>query len=481
MTITTRYTVYAGTFLVGIGVGELLTPTFFILFCGILLAILIHHISTLASMRLGALILLICIIGSGYSRLRAHEVTSQDIDYYNGTTGTLIGSITSPPDSRESHQKVTVTIISFDDKRVEGKVLLLVSRDIALHYNDTIEFSCSLETPTPIEDFAYDKYLARFSIYSICAFPKSVEILVSDSKRGIGQLFTVRTYFERHIESSLPEPQSSLLKGILFGDKRGMGTHLTEVFQRTGLTHIVALSGFNIAILVGLCITIGPYLYLSRRLLFPVVTIILVIFILMTGASPSVIRAGMTAWVVLVAYEIRRPVHPENVLLTVALVMVLINPKIIIWDIGWQLSFITTYALIAIVPLIQRYVRHLPSLYGIRDASIMTMVAIAVTSPLIIWHFQGLSLIALVANILIVPVIPFIMVVGGLTALLGYSAVALLWSAPAWLLLTYMVACAEYLSALPFAFISLPRWTSGVALLMLVVSLYNLRRSSYVE
>jgi competence protein ComEC len=469
------------TWLVGVGVGELITPTFFILYVVVLGVSLSLLVAYSIRYRIFVIILFMFLFGVIYSNIRSHSPSEHSIDSFNGSQVMFTGIVSLPPDVRDTHQKVTLTKISIASKKYSGKLLLLTSLDRSIGYNESLTIECLLEAPQPIEDFAYDKYLSRFEIYSICAFPKEFHNTPSTSRNVLSYLYSFGGYLDKRIEKSIPEPESSLLKGILLGDKKGLGDELTDVFRRTGLSHIVALSGYNISILVGLFLSIGPHLYLSRRMLFIVISFAIVGFVIMTGSSPSVIRAGIMGWIILLAYESRRPPHALNILLAVAIGMIIVNPKILLWDVGWQLSFFATYAMIAIVPHLQYHVRNLPQLFGIRDAALVTLSAVTITSPLVIWHFQGISLVAVVANILVVPVIPIVMSFGLVTALAGSNFVlSYVWSVPMWFALHYIIEVSEFLAHLPFAYRSILR-ESGIAIGVIIFTLFIYYKKKYAR
>ena len=460
--------VVAAAMLCGVGVGEITAPTFFILYCGLLTTGLLFLIAKKSSVRFSTVILACMLLGAAYAVARLHETDTNSIDYYNGRVGTITGSVVALPDVRDTHQKLTLRVTSHDSAPVSGKLLILLSKEERAAYGDTITTTCLLEAPQPIDDFLYDKYLSRFGMYSICAFPKSVSITKAHEESVLKRLFSFRSYMEQNIDRALPEPESSLLKGILLGDKKGLGTELTEVFRRTGLSHIVALSGFNISILVGLFLALGPYLLLSRRQLFFAISIAIVLFVIMTGASPSVVRAGIMGWIILLSYEARRLPDAINILLVVALAMVAVNPKILVWDVGWQLSFLATYAMIAIVPRLQYRFRDVAPLYGIRDTSIVTVSAVIITAPLVVWQFGGISLMALPANILILPAIPLVMSFGAFTALMGQLGIlSFVWALPTWLFLSYSVWMSSLLASAPFAYLVVPKGIGTVSAIVI--------------
>jgi len=170
-----------------------------------------------------------------------------------------------------------------------------------------------------------------------------------------------------------------------------------------------------------------------------------------------VVRAGIMGIFVLLARQLGRASRATNALVFTAFVMLLFNPKILMFDAGFQLSFLATVGLVYINPIFQNYAKRLPELFGVKDALVTTLSAIITTTPLILYQFGRLSIVAPLANILILPAIPITMAIGFAAGIAGMVSTAIgqiiVW--PAWLLLEYMIRIAEVLSSWDFASIEL--------------------------
>ncbi|MDZ4221489.1 MAG: ComEC/Rec2 family competence protein, partial [Patescibacteria group bacterium] len=340
---------------------------------------------------------------------------------------------------------------------IQGRLLIKTTLYPEYAYGDLVEVKCAIEAPEQIEDFAYDKYLARYDIYSVCWRGSITKLDSGKGNPAMAGILTVKTAFMDSINAIISEPHAAFLAGLLVGARRGIPEYLLEAFNRTGTTHIIAISGSNITIIAAVIIGFLQYLGVHRRRAFWYITAGIIIFVIMTGATASVVRAGIMGIFVLLARQLGRASRATNALVFTAFVMLLINPKILIFDAGFQLSFLATVGLVYINPILQKYAKALPEVFGVKEALVTTISAMITTTPLILYQFGRLSIVAPLANILIIPAIPITMAIGfaaGTAGIVSETLGAILaW--PAWLLLEYMIAVAEALSGLRFASLEL--------------------------
>ena len=409
------------------------------------------------------------------------------IAYYNGQDVVVKGVIAMEPDVRLDHQKLTVKIQHVETRhclvstcRTHGRLLVKTNLYPEYQYGDLIQISCAIEQPEQIEDFAYDKYLARYDIYSVCWRGQIKKIESGHGNSVMAGIFVVKTYFMDTINQIISEPHSAFLAGLLVGARRGIPEYLLEAFNRTGTTHIIAISGSNITIIAAVIIGFLQMLGVHKKRAFWWISSGIVIFVIMTGATASVVRAGVMGIFVLLARQLGRASRATNALVFTAFVMLLFNPKILMFDAGFQLSFLATVGLVYINPIFQNYTKHLPELFGVKEALVTTLSAIITTTPLILYQFGRLSIVAPLANILILPAIPITMALGFLAGVVGMVSITIgqiiVW--PAWLFLEYMIKIAEILSSLKFASIELGgfHWILMVAMYVVIwwgVWMYN--------
>lgn len=280
----------------------------------------------------------------------------------------------------------------------------------------------------------------------------------------------VRDGFASNIRQSIGEPEASLGIGYLLGQKSALPSDLVEALKVTGLTHIVVASGYNVTILV----RIGRRLFakISKYLAMLTGSGLIVGFIAITGLSPSMTRAGLVAGLGLWAWYYGRKFHPLTLLAIAASATVLVNPSYVWGDLGWLLSFAAFAGVMIIAPIVTAY------FFGEGDAPfvgqllIETMSAQVATLPIMIGAFHQLSVIAPVANLLVLPIIPIVML---LTAIAGVGAMlvpagAVVIGWPAEQLLHLQIAIINWCADIPWA-LEKPVWQWGIILLYIAVVL----------
>lgn len=397
--------------------------------------------------------------------LNNYKINPSVIAFYNNDYAVFEGVVSQEPDSREAKQRLTIKtsqLLSPDIKKINGKVLVTANLYPQYQYGDKLEISCQLKMPEKIEDFDYDKYLSRYNIYSLCYYPKIKFLEHTKANFFYYYIYKVKNYFVFRLNKILSEPQASFLAGLLIGARKSIPADLTEVFRITGTTHIIAVSGFNITIIVNLfAIIFIKYLPLPRKASFALVLLAIFVFVIITGAPASIIRAALMGCLVLIAQYLGRLSKIANTLIFSAVVMLIVNPKILIYDAGFQLSFLATIGLVYLTPILEKYFCWLPEKFTLQESITTTMAAIVMTLPLILFSFGNLSIIAPISNLLILPFIPIAMAFGflaGIVALFSIKLGAILgWLV--WLVLTYMIKVLELLSRIPYAYIKIENFS----------------------
>lgn len=262
----------------------------------------------------------------------------------------------------------------------------------------------------------------------------------------------VRDWFASAVRLAIPEPQASLSVGYLVGQRSALPDDLNQQLQIVGLTHAVVASGYNLTILVSFARR--GFAKISKYLAALSASGMVVCFVLMTGFSPSMSRAGIIALLSLAAWYYGRIIHPAVLLLFVAALTAIIHPAYVWGDIGWYLSFAAFAGVIMFAPLVHRYFwGKTKKVNIIRQTAVDTMSAQLVTLPIILLAFGKYSTYALLANILILPLVPLVML---LTFFAGLGSLILPFGAhvfgyPATLLLQYMTTVIGRVANLPNA------------------------------
>lgn len=220
-------------------------------------------------------------------------------------------------------------------------------------------------------------------------------------------LFRIREFIGNRLEMVFNEPEASLAKGLVLGDKGGFTKEIVDDFRRSGLTHLTALSGYNITLVILFFTSIAQYLFFRFRFGFVILGIIS--FVLLTGASASVTRAAIMGLLFVLSKKIGRPYAGFQTLVFACFAMVFWNPRVLAYDIGFQLSALATLGLLLGSKYVTSLIARISEVYGLRDAFVFTIVAQVFTMPIILKSFGRISLVAPLSNILVTPIIPIAM------------------------------------------------------------------------
>jgi len=409
--------------------------------------------------KMSAVILLFIILGIIYFGAFNIVNTPKNIPYNKNLT--FKGYIIDSPDVGSNRTKITLKIEeiienedSGDNSILNQKILVTVPNFPEYKFGDELVLKGIIEKPQKFEDFDYEKYLARYQTYMIIKQPTNVEYIKSNcGNKLLLTLNKIKNYFEGIINKLLPEPLSSLLDGLLLGSRQNIPEYLVNALNIVGLTHIIAISGYNITIIVNSFQKIT--LHWNRRLAFLVGIGGILLFTILTGASPSVVRASIIASLFLFARQIGRQGNISIALIFVGLIMILFNPMILKYDVGFQLSFLAVLGLIYISPYFEKIFRKINEI--IREPLAATLGAQITVIPIILFDFGRLSIISPFANILVLPIIPVTMFFGFMSAIFGtifIHAGKIISFVPA-IFLKYIVSISEYLSKIPYASIEI--------------------------
>ena len=367
----------------------------------------------------------------------------------------IAGTIVARPQDDGVKQKV---VFEPDrDSDLAGRLLLRIPSFPTYEYGDRLEIRGTVDKPQNFDGFDYGGYLKRQLVFGIVQNPET-KLWGKDcsfDRLVLRLLYRFSSSFERAINRSISEPQASLASGILLGVKRDIPADLMDDLSKTGLTHIIALSGYNVTIIIIMFSALAA-LWLGRRWTFWVGSLLVIIFVLMTGASSSVIRAAIFSLMILFGKTIGRQGDQTNLMLLAAVIMVLFNPFILHWDTGFQLSFLAFAGLIYLSPIIKKRfeksrIKFLPE--GIKMPLSETLSAQIFVAPILIWQFGRLSFIAPIANVFVLWTIPFSMAVIAITGFAGmiYRPLGILFGGLLWPLMEYIIKIVEIMAKVPFS------------------------------
>lgn len=410
----------------------------------------------------------ICVFSNALGLLR-YEIADRRFELASGSfslpsTGEISGVVIAPPDVRE--QMVLLTV-----KTQNGSILVSTDRYTEVSYGDLVLVAGTLSKPESfVTDlgrvFNYEGYLKAKDIKYQIAFAE-VEVLASDQGNFIlAALYDFKQTFQNSIKRALVEPLAGLGEGMLLGVKQALGEDLEAAFRQTGIIHIVVLSGYNVMLVVIFVMYIlGYFLPAKPRLIFGLLAIIC--FALLVGMSASVVRASIMAGILLLVQYTGRMYMMLRALMLAGLIMVVENPFLLVYDVGFQLSFLATLGLILIAPHLDYLFRGTKSFLSLRKIFVATVATQIAVLPLLLYQIGQFSMVAVLVNMLVLPMVPIAMLC---TFLVGVVEILLpaftpLFAFAAYLSLRYIADLALWFSNLPFAAYVVPPFPVYLVLL----------------
>ena len=417
-------------------------------------------------------ILTVFIFGATRYQSTIPAVDANYIAWYNDREYEVLvtGTLTDPPDVRDTYTNLRLNVTSIDtgDETlpIHGLMLARVLPGGDWHYGDVVRLRGHLKTPPSNEDFSYQDYLAHQGIRAYMPDAVATRLPFTGGNPVLRLVYAFKEQAIDRLYRIFPDPEASLLAGILLGNDNGLPASLQQAYKNTGTAHIIAISGFNIAIIAGLFVALFSRLLGQRKGAIAAVLGIAV-YTVLVGASPSVLRAALMGGLAILARQLGRRQNGLVSLSATAAVMALINPHTL-WEVGFQLSFGATLGLILYAAPLQdwltgRLARRLPPATARRISvpvgsfMLFTLAAQLTTLPIMAWQFGRISLVSLIANPFILPVQPAVMVLAGLALLLSFIYLPLgkVASWIAWPFAAYTDRAVEFFNRFPHGVIVL--------------------------
>lgn len=389
------------------------------------------------------------------------------------------GIITAEPERKEGGQVLVVSATQLFPATTSAHVTVPLSQDSCAHdtlirmktklyprftYGDEISFSGKISTPFNFKSdtgraFDYVGYLAKDDVFYEIKSAQVESVATTKTFSISGMLFYLKRRFVAHLEEVLGEPHAALAAGLVVGEKSALGKDLLNDFRIVGLIHIVVLSGFNITV-------VGDAMrrmlsFLPRIWGITIGGIGIGLFGVMVGGGATVVRSCFMAGVALSADLIRRDYNVTRALIFAALVMLIQNPLILLHDPSFQLSFLATLGLILLASPIEKKLTKIPEAFGMRGIVASTIATQIFVSPYILYMMGSISIIGMVVNILVLPIIPITMLAVFLTGAGGFISINLahIFGWVAHILLTYELHMVEWFARVPFASVTLPMFS----------------------
>ncbi len=373
----------------------------------------------------------------GYSRAVQVIVAEQPVQSFYQQTVRLHGVIRDDVSYRNGLDRLVVASLQLNGQAVAGKAWVSVAHqaDLPLQRGDEVTL--------------YGQLQPGFANFQATMYHAQMQSVVRTVHGDIA--LEVRQWFSRQVATIIPHPAVDLGLGFVVGEKTALPSDLLTALKTVGLTHIVVASGYNLTILVRL----------ARRLLarwskfaaLAGAAGLVLSFMALTGMSPSMSRAGIVTGLSLFAWYYGRTMHPVVILVVAAALTILIDPSYAWGDAGWLLSFAAFAGVLVVAPLLNHYFFGPQHPGVLRQIIIETTAAQVATLPIIMCLFGQFSGIALLANLLILPLIPLVMLLVFLTGIGAAMHIPFI-SVVGWLathLLQYMIIVVEQLAAVSWA------------------------------
>lgn len=382
------------------------------------------------------------------------------------------GMVAEYPDKRENQ----VRLIVIPDGFKFNILVPIYDLDNEYRYGDILEVRGLLTLPENFEtdtgkEFDYGKYLFANDTFFIIK-NTNVEKIGEKGNKVKKILFYVREKFEDSLNSVMQVRDAGFINGLLLGSKGGINNEDKEAFVKTGTIHIVALSGYNVMIVAEAImkivsgVTYGTVAYVSAG-------IVVVLFVIMAGASATALRAGLMACIALLARATGRTYMALRALFIVSLIMLVVNPRII-FDVSFHLSVLATFGVISLPEKILKYFLWIPVWRGFRSMMLSTISASIAVIPYIMYVMGSVSVVSLLANALILPIIPYLMLGGFIAGSIGLFSdmLAMPFSYIVHIGDTYLFFIVDFFARLPFASFNIKKFPLILIVLFYIWLLY---------
>lgn len=400
-------------------------------------------------MKISNIFLVVCLIFIVIVFFITPKILESEIPRSLPDEGIFVGKIIKEPDIKSDNIKLTV-------KTDKYKVLITVPNYPEYFYGDVLKIQGKLQIPEIFDEFNYKNYLAKDKIYFVIYYPK-IEVLERNTGSPIfGAILKFKNKITDKVENIMPFPEVSILEGVILGNKQIFSEKIKNDLSITGTSHIVAISGMNIVIISNILMFVLIGLGMWRKQAFWFVLILIFLFILMVGAPASAVRAGIMGAILLYAQKIGRLSNAARIVIFAGTIMLIFNPLLLRYDIGFQLSFLAVLGLIYIKPILDKWIEKIKKqeqisfLLQIITTTIAAQISVL---PILVYNFGKISFISPITNILIVPFIEFFTILG-FVFILGlmifpFLGKILLW--PAYLGGAYILKTIDLFSRIPWA------------------------------
>ncbi len=452
-------------------------------------------------------LLLFCLFLAGFWR---YELKTRDFPLNHisnfldlGKPVWVTGQITADPDVREdkTYLKVSASKIKWDNKSldVSGNILVKI-REVtyAFNYGDVVQLQGYLNAPLSRRNpglFDYQRHLSTKEIYGLVSLNNAEKIRTIENQTGnffISQIIIpTKTFIKNVFEQTLDQPHQALLAGFVLGERRQIPEEIYEMFTKTGTLHLLAVSGFNVGVIVLFLLAIVKLLRIPKWINLIILLLGILIFSFITNNQPSVVRASIMAALFLLAFHLEREPNFVNIISFAALVILFYSP-LTFFDVSFQLSFVATFGIGYLVPKMDNILTKTDWLNNrvlknwILLPTLGSMAATLFTLPINAYYFNQFSAVVVFSNMFLIPLSVLAVVLGCLSAIFGVISLGLaqIISACNWVILNLVLRGVEFFSSFPWAQIKVPSPVILSVMLfyvLLILAILSLESKKYLK
>ncbi len=386
------------------------------------------------------------------------------VSRYAGKEVEVYGVISNEPQTKDFSRVFVVNTESINGEEINIYIKVSVDRYLEYQYGQRLKIVGKSIAPFNFKSnggrtFDYINFLLKDGIYFELRKP-SIEVI--DTKTGndvSGILFKLKQRFLQNIKRVLGEPHAALAGGLVVGEKSALGKDLIDDFRKVGLIHIVVLSGYNITIVADSIRRILSFL--PRNIGIGLGGMGIVAFGILVGGGATVVRSCIMATIAILASLLRKDYNVGKALFIAGILMLIQNPYILLYDPSFQLSFLATLGLIILSSPIEKRIQFITEKFGIRGLVASTLATQVFVSPYILYMMGQLSVIGIVVNILVLPIIPLTMLFVTLTGIIGFISISIskIFAWISFVLLSYELFMVKTFAKIPFAAINIPKFS----------------------
>lgn len=369
---------------------------------------------------------------------------------------TIMGSVIAEPETNDKYLKYVLGNVRLagQARAFKGKLLVYSSLFPRPGYGDRLILECKIQEPQNQGSFNYQQYLLLKDIRAICYFPAELEIKGNDGNIFLASIYKFKNKASDLIALALPAEIAGLGQAAVLGETDNISKETKDEFARSGLSHILAISGMNITIMVVILVELLIAAGLWRKQAFLASAVALILYLILICFPASAFRAGVMGFIGALAVAIGRPSAALRSLVYASFLMLIFNPKLACFDIGFQLSVLAVLGLIYFEPFFGYYLHKMSTakiFSYIADTFSITLSAQLLTFPVLVQDFGQISLAALPANLSAVWMAPFLIFLIPIAIISGF-----IWPPgiryffiPSFLLLSYLHFIAKVFSKIP--------------------------------